>query len=209
MSKALATFATGDHTRLLDVSAPLFAAYAERHGYQLVTVDRVPNSRPASWWKVPFLTALLDSFDEVLWLDCDVVIVDGTQDIASQVPTSMWQALVTHHTNEGEIPNCGVWFARKPMLPWLTRIWDMTTYISHPWWEQAAMLELLGYTPHQRPVRRETETSLFAHTAMLPLEWNSHEQNDRSDQPRFAHVTPNSVDWRLPIMQRYAQEATL
>ncbi len=206
MSKALVTFAVGRHTELLEISRPGFAEYARRHGYDYHEGAQ-PESRPPSWWKVPLLYDALWSYDEVLWLDCDVVIVDPSADIAAEVPRSYWQAMVKHHTSDGEVPNCGVWLVRRPMARYLADIWGMEGYRDHVWWEQAAMLDFLGYEHEPRPVRLHAPTPLYDRTHFLPLEWNSHEQNDRHPSPRFAHVTPNGVDWRLPRMKAYAERA--
>lgn len=206
MRRALVTFAVGEHEQLLELSLPRFQEYATRHGYDLLIPTSVaPCDRPPSWWKVPMLRQALSEYGEVLWLDADIAITDRglEQDIAETFPRDCWQALVAHHTPDGEVPNLGVWFVRRPMLHQLDQMWSATRYVNHPWWEQAAMLDLLGYQHDPRPCRHTRPTQLHERTAFLPLEWNSHEQNDRHDDPRFAHVTPNSVQWRLPIMRNY------
>ena len=69
------------------------------------------------------------------------------------------------------------------------------------------MLDLLGYQHEPRPCRAGPSTELRERTEWLLREWNSHEQGDRHPNPRFAHVTPNSVEWRLPIMRSYLAAA--
>lgn len=203
MRRALITFAVGDHARLLDVALPAFREYAETHGYDLIVQAPLECERPPSWWKIPILHAALAEYGEVLWMDCDVAIVDGSVDVADEIPRDAWQALVRHHTPDGEVPNMGVWFLRRPLRLILAEVWKRLEYVNHPWWEQAAMLDELGYQHDPRPCRLVQPTQLYERTAWLGLEWNSHEQNDRHPSPRFAHVTPNSVDWRLPIMRDY------
>jgi hypothetical protein len=206
MSRALVTFAVGaDYQELLELARPGFREYAELHGYDLHTTPPATSSRAPSWRKVPRLLHLLDTYDEVLWVDCDVVIVDPSWDLADDVPDQDWQALVAHHTPDGEIPNCGVWYLRPPMQPVLEQMWRMDQYTSHIWWEQAALLELLGY--HGHPVRLEHPTELYARTCWLDLEWNSHEERDRQPQPRFAHATCGPVQWRLGVMRQYTERS--
>jgi hypothetical protein len=202
MTKALVTFATGNHTALLDIARPGFMDYAGRHDYDYLERSYATvGERPVSWSKVPVLLDLLSSYDTVLWLDADVIIADGTDDIAAHVPADAWQALVKHHTTAGEVPNCGIWLLRKPMIPILEQIWEMRQYIDHPWWEQAAMLKLLGYEPDARPVGLHGITELYAHTHFLPLEWNSDEFHDKAEHPKFCHY-PGLWLWdRLAAMQ--------
>ena len=173
---------------LLAITKPAFRDYANQHGYEFLEPAHVPTDRPASWYKVATMLPALRRFDEVLWLDADVLILDGSCDLADEVPADAWQAMVAHHTPDGEVPNHGVWFAREPMVPVLERIWQMTDYLQHPWWEQAAGCELLGYNPWTRPMIRKADTPLWERTHWLGTEWNSH-RDDEADQPRFWHAS--------------------
>jgi hypothetical protein len=207
VSRALVTFATGDHRRLLELSLPGFSDYADRHGYELRAYSPRLLMRPPSWLKVAALLDALAEHEEALWLDCDVVIVDGDPDIADELDAGDVQALVRHHTPDGEVPNCGVWYVREAMRPTLVRLWHFDRYTDHPWWEQAAMLDLLGYRHRSRPVELEAPTDLYDRTCWLGLEWNSHEQSDRHPQPRFAHATCGPVDWRETVMREHIARA--
>ena len=207
MSRALVTFAVGEHRRLLELSLPRFAEYADRHGYELHAYPPRLVTRPPSWLKVAALLDALNHHEEALWIDCDVVIVDGDLDLADEVPDPCCQALVRHHTPDGEVPNCGVWLVREALRPALLRLWRMDRYLDHVWWEQAAVLDLLGYRHQQRPVELVAPTELYRRTHWLGLEWNSHEQNDRHPSPRFAHATCGSVDWREQVMRDYLARA--
>jgi hypothetical protein len=186
--KALVTFGSGPAKELLDIAEPTFREYADRHGYDLRIHEDIPTIRPASWFKVQAMLQAFRTYDEVLWLDADVLILDSSEDIAAEVHGSAWQAMVTHHTADGEVPNHGVWFARRPMVPVLEQIWCMTDYLNHPWWEQAAGCELLGYNPWIRPMVRRTDTQLWARTHDLGTEWNSH-RDDEAERPRFWHAS--------------------
>jgi len=201
MSKAIVTRATGPHIELLDIAMPTFERFAERHGYDIVVAE-LECPRPASWHKIPALLAALDEYEQALWLDADVVIVDDSEDIT--VPGFKWQALVAHHTQDGEVPNCGVWLVRQPMRPWLERIWSMRDYVNHAWWEQAAMCELLGYRGY--PLTLADPGELVARTAFLGKEWNPH-RNDPEvvERPRFRHATMH--DDRAAVMRQWADEA--
>lgn len=186
--KAIVTFGTGPAKELLAIAEPTFREYADRHGYELLVYDDIPDLRPPSWFKVRAMIQALRDHEEVLWLDADVLILDDEKDLADEVPADAWQAMVIHHTPDGEVPNHGVWFARTPMVPVLERIWTMTDYLRHPWWEQAAGCELLGYNPWLRPMVRRADTPLLARTCFLGTEWNSH-RDDEADHPRFWHAS--------------------
>lgn len=187
MSRALVTFGIGPHEELLEIALPSFRAYAECHEYELVVAEPT-GDRPPSWLKVPTLQAALAAYDEVLWLDADVVIADVSEDIADQVSADRWQGLALVHTAfDGSHLNHGVWFMRRPLLPVLAQIWEATRYLHHPWWEQAASLELLGIDPNVRPVTWRGSTPLRDHTELLTPEWNTMPDGDLN-AARFMHA---------------------
>jgi len=205
MNRAIVTFSTDDYAELADVSLPTMRRYADRHDWLLIAVrGTAAFERPPSWMKIPLLQEALRDFDEVLWIDADVVVAADAPDITDEVPDDAWMALVEHHTADGDVPNCGVWLLRPPMRAWLARVWSMVEYRDHGWWEQAALLQLLGYREQPRPVRHEQTTTLYRNTAWLGREWNSHEESDRHPDPHFAHATAGNLPWRLDVMRRYA-----
>lgn len=204
MSRALATFGVGPHEALLDIALPSFEEFAERHGYDLTVAHPRVEGRAASWFKIPLLHNLLAIHDEVLWLDADVVVVDPSEDIAAALPGGFWQALAEHHSAvDGNHPNCGVWLVRRPMRSLLARIWGMTSFLHHPWWEQAAILDLMGYET-TRPVRHVSSTCLWYRTGLLGEEWNALPGADVA-YPRFRH-SASRLD-RAQLMRGWAADA--
>lgn len=203
MSKALISYAVGPHQELLDIALPTFQEFAVRHGYDLLIPEPIDSPRPPSWHKIPALIAALQDHDEALFLDADTVIVDPADDL--DVAADAWQALVRHSTGDGDVPNCGVWFVRRPMLPILERQWSMTGYLHHGWWEQAAMHELLGFG--NRPVTLNAPTELCRRTHFLDPGWNVHKWHTLPvERPRIMHATMHSD--RAAVMREWAKEAT-
>lgn len=216
MSKALVTFATGTYSAFLDIARPSFLAYAERHGYDFSESSSLAVAeRPPSWSKIPVLLDALKTHDAALWIDCDAVIVDGTEDIAATVPTDAWQAVALHHTHRGfdmgELPATGTWFVCKPMIPVLKQAWEMTEYINALWWEQAAIHELMGYYKNGEavfPVRKGPETELRRNTHFLEEEWTCAEYSYTLATPRIMHVpSTDTFDHRLCYMRFWAERA--
>ena len=79
------------------------------------------------------------------------------------------------------------------MQPVLEAIWRLDRHLHHPWWEQAALQELLGFTPDRRPVVLETETELYRRTYWLDTAWNELYFGPRElGGARFLHVGPGS-----------------
>lgn len=205
MNRALVTYATGEHEEFLEIALPSFHEFADRHDYDVVVAEPGPSTRPPSWLKVPALKAALeDGYEEAVWVDADIVIVDPTVDL--DVPDDAWQALVRHHTGDGEVPNCGVWVVRQPMIPVLDTIWAKTQYFHHGWWEQAAMLDLLGYKHEPRPATLTEPTELYERTYWLDNGFNVHLRDmPLPENPRWMHAT--MVVDRVEAMRQWAEVA--
>jgi hypothetical protein len=223
MKKALCSIGAGPHAALLDLSEPTFRAYAQRHGYEVITSRTADPQRPPAWAKVPLLREAVDAFDLVLWIDADAVIVDGRDDIAAQLEPDRQLALVQHRHGDQLIPNTGVVLLRSGELSrsLLDRMWATTRLIHHPWWENAALLDALGYdlpsapTPGlrgrldraigrvtgrgPRPCRPARPSRYRDGTQFLPGEWNW-SYLDRAENPRIVHCLGVPVEQRLRDM---------
>jgi glycosyl transferase family (putative galactosyltransferase) len=218
--KALCSIGSGAHEALLEISRPTFAAYAHRHGYELITSTASAQGRPPAWSKVPMLREALASYDLALWIDADAVIVDDSRDIADELAAERFLGLVRH----GAVPNTGVMLLRAcdAARDLLDRTWDATGLINHPWWENAALLDVLGYDlpealepglrgrAHRLAARlpgREqrrfgaARPSRFKDaTQFLPLEWNSVYLHP-AERPRIVHCLGVPVEQRMRDMR--------
>ena len=216
--KALCTIGAGPHEALLEISRPTFETYARRHGYELITSTRSDPRRPPAWSKVPMLREALESFELVLWIDADAVIVDGSEDIAASFEAERSLALVRH--GEQQVPNTGVMLLRADdrARELLERTWEAKRFVNHPWWENAALLDALGYDlpdaldsglrarlaravgRRPRPVRKARPSPFDGAVQFLPLEWNS-VYLDRAEAPRIVHCVGVPVEQRSRDMR--------
>lgn len=171
------SFASGRHCELLDIARPRFQEYAKRHSCDYVEPSD-ECGRPSSWAKITNMLKLLDTYDSILWLDADLAMVDTTLDIEALLPPESIQGMVIHNSNWcGEVPNCGMWVVRRPMKKWLQIAWELEVFKDHQWWEQAAIMTLMGYlvTPnniHNILSKHLVSTELYQQTYFLPLNLN-------------------------------------
>ena len=192
---------------------PLMKRYAANHGMDYECVNLHSLDAPPSWVKIPrIMSALQCGRDTVTWIDADVVVFDSSSSILAGLPHSAWHALVEHETECGLVPNCGVWVVRDEMLPTLREVWwRRDKFLHHPWWEQAAILDRMGYrlelTSGWPSAEPGDETELSAHTAFLPAKWNHHPSDRRKvDDAAFIHVTQYAH--RAAACKEYAAHAT-
>jgi galactosyl transferase GMA12/MNN10 family len=203
VSRALCSLGAGPHTALLDISEPTFRAYADRHGYELVTARDADPTRPPAWTKVTMLRETLERFELAVWIDADAVVVDGCDDIADELHPGKQLGLVRH----GDVPNTGVmvWRSGDFAQSLLAEIWGNRRRIDHPWWENAALLDALGYPvpsfsrlPRLR--RRPRPSRYVAGVQFLPPEWNW-TYLARVENPRIVHCVGVPVEQRREDMQ--------
>jgi hypothetical protein len=191
---------------------PLMERYAQKHGMDYKCVNLHADDAPPSWVKVPRIISALKSRhrDTVVWLDADVVVFRSDVNILDDFDASKWQGLVEHETESGLVPNCGVWVVTKEMLSTLEQIWmDRSRFLHHWWWEQAAVLDKMGYRlASGAPIASRGEpTILFDRTEFLPARWNHHPKDARRDaNAHFVHVT--QYVYREAACREFAAHAT-
>lgn len=198
--------AYGSHEPYLDVSLPSLYKYATLHNYDLFipshnSIKNYANhykldlNRPYSWHKIPIMLHLIESgYENILWIDADVVINKFDKDILSELNNkNFYQSFVVHETSEGFIPNCGVWIVNKISFQFLLDIWNQNRFISHPWWEQKANMHMMHWD--QKNKQQLTLTDYGQQSIELPYEWNVHKNDYRFDKDtylktgRFLHAT--------------------
>jgi hypothetical protein len=194
MTKALATFGNGPMEPVLRLVLPTFEDFAQRHGYEVVVgTGREAPDRPASWSKVRLIDRLLETHDRVFWVDADAVILDASED----VPFDGYQALHASRTRDGRAtPNCGVWAfnACERTRLFLREVWDCTEFSDHRWWENAAVLHLLGYDVESKT--KVQDSPWDEGITWLGAEWNFMPGAVPTDHVRIKHYASTRNDAR-------------
>lgn len=205
MSRAIVTYAAGAHEELLDVGLPTYEEFARRHGYELIVGKKMTDLPPA-WNKIPLLLEALTHYDEVVWFDCDLVVVDPSEDFPPLRAESV-HSLVRHFEHHSEVPNSGVWRVTKPIVPLLHDMMKLEVFTHHGWWEQTALLTLMGYSVPPQESRFDQfkcrcvyPTRWYRDCMFMRLCWNSH-PNYRADHPRIVHCSYSSMTERLEVMR--------
>lgn len=190
---AIVTCAIGPHEAYLPLIEPSLRAYAAKFGYEvLIHTTSADESRPPAWSKIRYLLDALSSHREVIWIDSDALIVDLSRDLRKDVDKKTDFAWVIHHFDDAQHPNSGVVFVRNTprTIALLTAAYEQVDLIDHPWWEQAALIRLLGYSSEivDEGQVREPMNVTVEH---LDSSWNSIRQ-DRGNPVRIRHF---AGDW--------------
>ena len=205
MSRCIVTYAAGAHEELLDVAMPTYKEFAHRHRYDMIVGEKMTNLPPA-WNKVPLLIELLRYHEEVVWFDCDLVVVNPVDDFPS-IRKQSFHALVRHFEDNSEVPNSGVWRVRREVLLLLQMLPQLEVFEHHGWWEQTALMTMMGYcVPPQGSRFSDTKcccvrpTEWYTRCEFMRLCWNSH-PNYRSEKPRIVHCSYPDMPRRLEVMR--------
>jgi hypothetical protein len=190
-----------------DITWPRIAAYAEKHSFDFTAID-MPEAidRPSSWKKLHAIAVGFQTHDTVIWVDADVYPLNFSDNIMDGVPGECWQAMVRHTTNEGEVPNAGVWILRRHMLPLVVGAAMVDEMIHHRWWEQAVIVGALGYVEQDGILRHETETDLFRHTHWLDESWNVCRYTPAGTKQNWLHAC-GCIDGRLAVIKGWDRAA--
>jgi hypothetical protein len=200
MGKVLCSLGAGRQRRLLALAERSFRPYAQRHGYTLdLRTDLIDTSRPPAWSKVALIRELLARHETVVWLDADTIVVRGDRDIAAELPDGRFLGLVEHRVDGRANPNTGVMVIRSgdDARNFFSEVWDSTRFLNHRWWEQAAVMELLGYDPEGGESLRESEWQRGVQR--LDKSWNSI-RDDPAAEPRIRHWPGYTVPRRFAEM---------
>ena len=211
MKRCIVTYAACAHEELLDVALPTYKDFAQRHGYDIIVGKKMTDLPPA-WNKIPLLLDTLERYDEVVWFDCDLVVVDSHSDFPP-IRKESFHAMVRHFEHNSEVPNSGVWRVRQDVVPLLHKIMELEVFTDHGWWEQAALLTLMGYCvpPHghhfpDTRCRCVKPTYWYTRCEFMRLCWNSH-PNYRADNPRIVHCSYPCMPQRIEVMRALVKDS--
>lgn len=190
------TAASGDtHLKMLDIMKPTVIYYAKKHGMDCLILpikNRPYRQRPPAWDKILLINSALKHYKLVMWIDADAIIVDPTRNIRKVLRSDVPLHLVFHRRT----PNTGMMVFRrsKKAFELLEAIWNRTAYINHPWWEQAALMDVLGYDPNDQNCRFRGKTKYTHMVKYLGWEWNAKPWENVKNPVIRHYLGPKRID---------------
>ncbi len=216
-SFVLCTHYDSGMTAMGDMSAATLRDWAARHGHRAeIRAEPAVPGRPPAWTKIRLMADILDSGAEgVMWVDADCLVVDPTPDplaALGEAPEADLRIAYHHYyvrPQPGilvrfEMPNTGVVILRNSSWSraFLQRVWDNTAWLEHEWWENAAVMDLMGYHTLLDSGRANTpDPTVMARIAWLDLSWNARPDMDPSPRPVINHYTRTMGERRRDWMR--------
>jgi hypothetical protein len=196
---------TGVYATMMEVTAVTMIAYARRHRWDLVlTREEAAAPRPGAWNKIVLVRQLLAEYPVVGWIDADAGIVDGTEDIGAELDDDHDLYVVAHRDGvpPAEVINSGVFMVKS--TDWTERflaaVWDQADLVEHMWWENAAIMRLLGWDLDAEPPNPTGDTEWSARVKRIDPSWNSVPLFGRAARPKINHYAGLPVQHRRPAM---------
>lgn len=175
----ICSLANGEHYQaMLDIMSKPVNYYAHKYGMDTMMLklrERFAPDRPEAWDKVALLKHLLNFYETVMWVDSDTLIVNPDADIREEFKVDCVMQLVTHLYAPNFYPNTGVWAVHrhKRAIELLEAIWAQEDLVHDIWWEQAALMRLLGYANPHNPNSYSGPTEFASLICPLSLKWNA------------------------------------
>jgi len=178
--------------------------YGALNQFDVVLFKNIVSRRPPPWHKILVIRKLFaHRYDYVFWVDADAIFTDYKRNIADEIEEDKELYLVKHNIDSKEIPNTGVILIKNS--EWshklLNQIWEKEEYISHKWWENAALIDILGY--HDLLNENQTQKlnlDLLKKIKWLGLEWNSLPQICESENSLIKHYASIPFEDRMTKM---------
>ena len=184
--------------------------YGQKYGHDVISARSVVCDRPAPWHKVRLVQALFEyGYDHVFWVDADAVVLESAPDVANLIIYDKDLHLVKHaHTDYPEgVPNTGVFLIRNCRWSYelLSRMWSLKQYANATWWENAALIDLLGLGGFEDVgIPPRTEGAIDERQIQwLSERWNRLDREAPDGHAFVRHAAGRSKRYRLKTLPRW------
>lgn len=209
----LATSYTADFADIGGYCAMALFLYAARHTCAVHVVTDLKIARPPAWHRVRLIPELFDrGYEFVLWTDADSVMLRQDVDILSEVRPDKDIYLVEHDHPAfptSKVPNTGVMLVRNTAWSraFFDRVWNATEYENHPWWENAAVIDILGYRNLLGTGAYAPDADIMRHVQFIDEAWNHHPEISPPGRAIIRHYVGIENARRRLMMPRDAAAA--
>jgi hypothetical protein len=188
--------------------------YAQMHGADFFVSNNadIECDRPIAWRKIQVIKNLFSlGYQYVLWVDADALFVRyDVSFFLNEIEYGKDVYLTAHPEGIRKIPNSGVFMVKNSFFGrrFLKRIWDLSIYTDHVWWENAAIIHLISkedFSDHSIPNNRKTlNDHEMKKIKYLDIKWNSipeaYEGKACVDDPIIKHYAGFPFDYRYQCM---------
>jgi len=146
-SICITTYYDKTFEKLGNIALKSMEKYGKKFKIDVIRYERKLSNRPPAWNKILVVKELLKKYDFVIWMDSDAVFVRFDVDIRKEIKKGKDFYISLIEFNGKVVPNSGFFITRRSKwsIDFLNRVWNKKEYIYHNYWENAAIIDLLGY----------------------------------------------------------------
>jgi|TARA_B110000114_G_scaffold178949_1_gene212685 hypothetical protein len=173
-----------------DITSKTFKKYAEKYDYVFENVKMPKMDRPYAWSKINILLDEIqkNNFEYLLWVDADSYFNNYEKNISEIIDEKKEIYMVKHYCEVHKGTkfkntkltilriNSGVMLLKSSDYNYnfLTKVWNNKKFINHPWWEQAAIMDIIGFRAElNHNLNDNIGNSILDKIKFLSGRWNS------------------------------------
>ena len=143
-----------------DITSKTFEKYAKKYDYVFENVKMPKFDRPYAWNKIKILLDEIqkNNFEYLLWVDADSYFNIYEKNISEIIDEKKEIYIAKHYCEVHKGTkyknakltvlriNSGVMLLKSSEYNhnFLTKVWNNKKFINHQWWEQAAIMDIIG-----------------------------------------------------------------
>jgi len=210
----ITTYYDSTYESVGNISLVTIKRYAQMHDADLFISNDVNLSldRPPAWRKIQVIQGLFNvGYQYVLWIDADALFVQYEHSLfTSEIEQNKDLYLTAHSDGNRNIPNSGVLMVKNSFFgrSLLRKIWDLSIYKNHVWWENAAIIHLISNEDFSEHGIQNNRKKLNSHEMKkikyLDIKWNSipevYNGNACAKAPIIKHYAGLPLEYRYQCM---------
>lgn len=188
---------------LHDISKISIEKFCINQGFSFEFYKIENFDRPAAWYKIKLIIEELKLNDGyIIWMDCDSMILNSNFDILKHIDNLN----LFYIGSDFNGINTGFMIIKccQQMIDFFEKVWSMTEYLEHCWWEQAAIRNLYE-SNYQNCVEysKILDQNIFNSYPMQFFGYENNAEGSISNQSFTCHFPSLPLQLRIQLMREY------
>ena len=208
-----------------DITLKSIFQYSKRFNLKFEKLEMPNTGRPLSWNKIKLLHQEIKKGENefIMWIDADAFFHKDAKNILHELDSNHEIFLVNHYCSVHKGSkfkntiltinriNCGMMIFKVSQfnLDFLEKVWNEDKYINHVWWEQAAIMDIIGLKAEITNNLNDNigDDFYLKKIRFLSKEWNSipsnNEISNESVNPSIIHLAGINNFERIEILNEF------
>lgn len=214
-----------NYNEIGQITTKSMANYASKFNLKFEFLEMPSTGRVQTWNKIISIKEeiLKKENDYIMWVDADVFFPNDAENILSVIENNFEIYLTSHYCSvfkgsnykntilTTKRINCGVMIFKVSdyCLEFLNKVWNKKEFINHFWYEQAAIMDLIGLKADLTGNLKDNQGIEYYINKIkfLPKEWNTipsfSEISSESLRPSVIHLAGMDNNDRINLLKDY------